>query len=230
MEPAKSTDDAVISVRRERVDESRLYFVCDALGGGSNAAGLLDSALGAGVDIVQLRDRELADEELIAAAVTFRGAADEHGALFILNDRPDLVERCGAHGVHVGQDDMPVEVARSAAGPSAVVGLSTHSPEQLDAACSAEGAARPDYVSVGPVWETPTKPGRPATGLDYVRYAVANSTLPWFAIGGIDAANAGEVAAAGAKRIVVVRAIRDAGEPGAMARELRRALGAGSYA
>ena len=191
---------------------------------GSNAAELLESALGGRVDIVQLRDRDLADEELIRAAPTFRRAADEHGALFILNDRPDLVHACHADGVHVGQDDPPVEGARSGAGASAIIGLSTHSPEQLDAACSAAGDARPDYVSAGPVWETPTKPGRAASGLDYVRYAAANCTLPWFAIGGIDPSNAGEVAAAGGERIAVVRAISDADDPAAAARSLREAL------
>ena len=153
----------------------------------------------------------------------FRRAAAAHGALFVLNDRPDLVEACGADGVHVGQDDTPVESARTQAGADAIVGLSTHSPAQLDAAHAA-GAGRPDYVSVGPVWETPTKAGRPAAGLEYVGYAAEHATLPWFAIGGIDPDNVAAVAAAGATRIVVVRAIRDAAEPAAAAATLRAGI------
>jgi thiamine-phosphate pyrophosphorylase len=127
----------------------------------------------------------------------------------------------------VGQDDTPVAEARTQAGPGALVGLSTHSPEQFDAALAATGGARPDQVSAGPVWETPTKEGRPAAGLELIRHAgdVAGDT-PWFAIGGIDLSNVNDVIAAGASRIVVVRAIRDAADPEAAARELRARLGA----
>ena len=135
-----------------------------------------------------------------------------------------------ADGVHVGQDDIDVESARELAGPGAIVGLSTHAPEQLETALAAEGPAAADYLSVGPVWETPTKAGRPAAGIDYVRFAAerlpdggAGST-PWFAIGAIDAANVAEVVEAGARRIVVVRAIRDADEPLDTARALRDAV------
>jgi thiamine-phosphate pyrophosphorylase len=217
----QNVDDAYLAVRQDRLDDARLYFVCDALEG---VRSLLEAALEGGADVVQLRDPGLTDDEVVEAAASFRAAADEHGALFILNDRPDLVTACAADGVHVGQDDAPVDAARSAAGPGAIVGLSTHSPQQLDAASAAAGDARPDYVSVGPVWETPTKPGRPATGLGYVRQAAAGATFPWFAIGGIDTSNAGEVVDAGAERIVVVRAIRDAADPEAAARGLRRSL------
>jgi thiamine-phosphate pyrophosphorylase len=124
----------------------------------------------------------------------------------------------------VGQEDTPVEEARRLAGPGALVGLSTHSAEQLDAACSAPGEARPNYLSVGPVWETPTKEGRPAAGIELVRHAAANATVPWFAIGGIDTTNIAEVVAAGAERVAVVRAIRDADDSEAAARTLRAAL------
>jgi thiamine-phosphate pyrophosphorylase len=143
-----------------------------------------------------------------------------------LNDEPGLVEACGADGVHVGQDDEPVAVARAAAGEAALVGLSTHSPEQFDAAASARGAARPDQVSAGPVWETPTKRGRPAAGLALIEHAARSGgdAPPWFAIGGVDEANVGDVVAAGASRIVVVRALRDAADPEAAARALRAAL------
>ncbi len=154
-----------------------------------------------------------------------RAAADRHDALFILNDRPDLVAAAKADGVHVGQDDTPVAAARAAAGEDAIVGLSSHRPEQLAAALAADGPSRPDYISIGPVWATPTKPGRPAAGLDYVRHAAAHAgDLPWFAIGGIDATNIGEVAAAGASRVVVVRALRDVSDPQGAARGLLAAL------
>ena len=205
--------------RRERLRRARLYFVTDVRPGLEE---LLAAALSGGVDMVQLRDKEADDAALVEAASAFRRLCDEHGALFWLNDRPDLVEACGADGVHVGQDDMPVAAARAAVGPDLLLGLSTHSPAQLDAAL-AEGVA--DQLSVGPVWETPTKEGRPAAGIEYVRHAanVAGS-FPWFAIGGIDLDNVREVIAAGASRVVVVRAIRDAADPRAAASALRAAL------
>ena len=212
--------------RIERLEAARLYFVCEGLPGGNAPDGLLEAALRGGADLVQLREKApRCAEELIALAEPFRRAADAHGALFILNDHPDLVAACRADGVHVGQDDAPVAEARAAAGPEALVGLSTHSLEQIDAACAAEGDARPDQISVGPVWETPTKQGRPPTGLELIRHAAEHATIPWFAIGGIDPDNVGEVVAAGAERVVVVRAIRDAADPEAVARELREAEG-----
>jgi thiamine-phosphate pyrophosphorylase len=201
---------------RERLRRARLYLVVEAA-----AEPVLAPALRGGVDMVQLRDKHADDDALLAAAARFRVLCSEQGALFWLNDRPDLARAAGADGVHVGQDDMPVAEARERAGPDALIGLSTHSPEQLDAALRS-GA---DQLSVGPVWETPTKQGRPAAGLDYVRYAAATGAdAPWFAIGGIDAGNVGEVVAAGARRIVVVRAIRDAADPERAAAELRAAL------
>jgi thiamine-phosphate pyrophosphorylase len=212
--------------RLERLRAARLYFVCEGLPGGRPPDELLAAALRGGADLVQLREKApRCAEELIALSEPFRRAADAHDALFIVNDRPELVAQCGADGVHVGQDDVPVAEARAAAGPDALVGLSTHSSEQIEAACIAEGDARPDQISVGPVWETPTKEGRPATGLALIRDAAERATVPWFAIGGIDPDNVGEVVAAGAERAVVVRAIRDAADPEATARELREALG-----
>jgi thiamine-phosphate pyrophosphorylase len=211
--------------RLSRLEAARLYFVCDGLPGGHAAAPLLDAALRGGADMLQLREKApRCAEELVSLADPFRRAAAERGALFVLNDRPDLVTACGADGVHVGQDDVTVAEARREASPDALVGLSTHSPAQLDAACAAEGHDRPDYLSVGPVWATPTKEGRPATGLEYVRYAAENASLPWFAIGGIDPENVADVVDAGATRVVVVRAIRDADDPEAAARALREAL------
>ena len=204
--------------RRERLRRARLYFVTDLQPG---LEALLAAALAGGVDMVQLRDKAASESELLAAAPLFRSACDEHDALFWLNDRPDLALRCGADGVHVGQDDMPVGEARRVAGDDLLVGLSTHSPTQLDAALELEA----DQLSVGPVWETPTKEGRVAAGLDYVRYAANHAgDRPWFAIGGIEPDNVSEVVAAGATRIVVVRAIRDAVDPEAAAAALSAAL------
>ena len=211
--------------RLRRLSAARLYFVCEGLPHGRDPSGLLDASLRGGTDIVQLREKSpRCAEEIVSLADSFRHAAAQHGALFILNDRPDLVAECGADGVHVGQEDTSVAEARELAGPAALVGLSTHSPEQVEAACAAAGDDRPDQISVGPVWETPTKAGRPATGLQLIEFAAREATVPWFAIGGIDVGNVVEAAAAGASRIVVVRAIRDAEDPEGAARALRGAL------
>ncbi len=201
---------------RERLRRAQLYLVVDAA-----AEHVLPAALRGGVDMVQLRDKELDDDSLLEVAARFRTACREQGALFWLNDRPDLALAAGADGIHVGQDDTPAGEVRDQVGEQLLIGLSTHSPEQFDAALGSEA----DQLSVGPVWETPTKPGRPAAGLEYVRHAAAHEgERPWFAIGGIDAGNVGEVVAAGASRVVVVRAIRDAAEPEQAARRLREAL------
>jgi thiamine-phosphate pyrophosphorylase len=211
--------------RIQRLERARLYFVCQGRPRDESPDDLLAAALRGGADLIQLRDKATrTEDELVALSQPFRRAADAHGALFILNDRPDLVEACHADGVHVGQDDIPVADAREAAGAAALVGLSTHTPGQIDAACRADGAARPDQISVGPVWETPTKEGRPAAGLELIRYAAAHATIPWFAIGGIDSQNVREVVDAGAMRVVVVRAIRDADDPEEVARSLCAAL------
>ncbi len=224
-ELVQQLDEAWRKIRLAFLAEARLYFVCEARPGGEDPRRLLDAALRGGVDIVQLRDPDLADDALVASAAAFRDAARDHGAMFIVNDRPDLVGACGADGVHVGQDDAPVAEARRAAGEASLVGLSTHSAAQVDAAVAADGPGRPDQISVGPVWETPTKPGRPAAGLDLLRHASEGvADVPWFAIGGIDMDNVNEVVAAGASRLVVVRAIRDADNPEDAARGLRAAL------
>jgi thiamine-phosphate pyrophosphorylase len=209
-------------LRRERLRTARLYFVCDARPGADLEA-LLRAALTGGADIVQLREKELGRAEIERAAGTFRRVADTFSALFIVNDDPELARICDADGVHVGQDDVSAEQAREVLGPDAIVGLSTHSEEQL-----AASAGRPvDYISVGPIWETPTKAGRPGVGLELISHAAANAPHPFFAIGGIDPSNAGEVVAAGAERLCAVRAIRDAADPAAAARELRQAFAAG---
>jgi thiamine-phosphate pyrophosphorylase len=201
---------------------ARLYLVCPA-----RDEAWLAAALRGGVDVVQLRDKALDDDGLVRAARAFRAAADAAGALFILNDRPDLVAACRADGVHIGQDDARPAAARAAVGPDAIVGRSTHAPGQAAAA-----AADPDvdYLAVGPVHETPTKPGRPAAGLEYVAHVAATVSKPWFAIGGLDAGNVHAVVEQGATRIVVVRAITEAADPERAARALRDALGAPAVA
>jgi len=201
---------------RERLATARLYLVCDA-----RPLEWLRAALRGGVDLVQLRDKTLADDALVTAARAFRAAADEAGALFVLNDRPDLVAACGADGVHVGQDDGTPAAARAAVGPARIVGRSTHAPAQADAAVADPDV---DYLAVGPVHATPTKPGRPAAGLEYIEYAARTVPKPWFAIGGLDASTLADVVDRGARRIVVVRAIAEAADPEAAARALRQTL------
>jgi thiamine-phosphate pyrophosphorylase len=213
--------EALGPLRRERLRTARLYFVCDARPGGEDPEDLLKAALSGGVDIVQLREKQLDRAMIERSADTFRRLCDTYSALFIVNDDPDLARSCDADGVHVGQDDASVEAAREALGPDAVIGLSTHSEQQID---DANGRAI-DYFSVGPIWETPTKPGRPSVGLDLVSHAAEVATHPFFAIGGIDPGNAAEVVAAGATRMCVVRAIRDAAEPAAVAEALRHNFG-----
>jgi thiamine-phosphate pyrophosphorylase len=197
---------------RERLRTTRLYLVCPA-----RDRGWIEAAVRGGVDILQLRDKSLDDDGLVEASRAFRGT----GALFILNDRPDLVEACGADGVHVGQDDAGPAQARALVGPDRIVGRSTHAPDQ---AAAADADPDVDYLAVGPVHETPAKPGRPAAGLHYVGHAASSVGKPWFAIGGLDAGNVHEVVERGATRIVVVRAITEAGDPEAAARGLREAL------
>jgi thiamine-phosphate pyrophosphorylase len=212
-----SPPSAAGPLRRERLRTARLYFVCDAAPRGDQTEALLRAALSGGVDIVQLREKDLGREATELAAQTFRRVCDTYSALFIVNDDPYLALACDADGVHVGQDDASASEAREVLGPDAIVGLSTHSEEQL--AASAEQAV--DYVSVGPVWETPTKAGRAAVGLELVSHAAEKAPHPFFAIGGIDAGNAAEVVGAGARRLGVVRAIRDAGDPMAAAEAIR---------
>src|SRR5579864_1587454 len=200
--------------RRLRLAESRLYLVLD----GTTPAAVLEAALRGGVDVVQLRDKQLLDDELIEAAGPFRHACAAFGALFVLNDRPDLAAACDADGVHVGQSDASLAAAREAVGEDRLVGLSIETEAQLDAI---DGA---DYLGVGAVFSTPTKTESIAGGLELVRAVAARVTIPWFAIGGIDLSNIAEVAAAGAPGVAVVRAIRDADDPEAAARTLRTAL------
>ena len=207
-------------LRRERLRTARLYLCCDARPNGEDPEPLLAAALRGGVDIVQLREKSLPRREIELAAQTFRRLCDNHSALFIVNDDPDLARSCDADGVHVGQDDLTAAEARTLLGPDAIIGLSTHSEEQI----AASAAAPVDYISAGPIWETATKQGRPAVGLELIAHAATNAAHPFFAIGGIDSSNVSAVIEAGAQRLCVVRAIRDAEDPAAAAEELRAAF------
>ena len=210
-----ASPDGLGDHRRAALRMARLYL-CTA--DRPDLAEFVTAVCEAGVDIVQLRDKELADKALLERAAVARDAAHAAGALFVLNDRPDLAAACDADGVHVGQDDVPAEVARKIVGPDALVGLSTHAPGEL-----AASAADPvDYISAGPVEPTPTKPGRPGTGLDYIRLAAERSPHPFFVTGGVSPATLPAIAAAGATRFVVVRALTEASDPAQVARELRR--------
>lgn len=199
-----------------RLADARLYFVT----GASAPYDVLAEALAGGVDVLQLREKDAVDDAVLDAAARFRALCDEHDALFVLNDRPDLALAAGADGVHVGQDDAPVEAVRAQTGGRLLVGISTHSRQQLAAALTTDA----DYVCVGPVFATPTKPDYPAVGLGLVEHAARVADRPWFAIGGIDGANVLDVVTAGAQRVVVVRAIREAPDPRAAAAGLRTAV------
>jgi thiamine-phosphate pyrophosphorylase len=199
--------------RRDRLDKALLYLVCD-----ERSDEFLEAALDGGVDIVQVRIKDAPDERVLEVAQRYRRLCTAAGALLIVNDRPDLALAADADGLHVGQDDVAVQQARAVVGPERLVGLSTHSPEQI------RGAAGVDYIGVGPVHATPTKPGRAPVGLELVGYAAANCALPFFAIGGIDTRNVSAVRDAGARRIAVVRALTQARDPESAARALRATL------
>jgi thiamine-phosphate pyrophosphorylase len=210
--------------RRERLARARLYLVTDARQEQGDLDAFLETVLAAGVDIVQLREKEAEAGDLLRWSPAFRSAADRHGALFILNDRPDVAVAVGADGVHVGQNDLPPAMVRRAVGEELIIGLSTHSDAEYDAS-----APEADYLCVGPIHATPTKPGRPATGLGIVRHAAARErggaeSRPWFAIGGIDLETIADVVEASAARVAVVRAITESSVPASSIRGLVDAL------
>jgi thiamine-phosphate pyrophosphorylase len=213
---------------RDRLAAARLYLCTDARERQGDLARFLDAVLSHGVDIVQLRQKGLEAGDELRFLATFRAACAAHGALLAVNDRADVAYAAGADILHLGQDDLPAGTARQILGAAPVIGLSSHNAAQAGRAC-AEPAA--DYFCTGPCWPTPTKPGRPAPGLPLVTHAAGLGTArPWFAIGGIDEANLGEVLAAGASRVVVVRAITDASDPGAAAARLAARLRAAAPA
>jgi thiamine-phosphate pyrophosphorylase len=200
---------------RDRLASARLYLCTDARQAHGDLARFLDAVLAAGVDIVQLRQKGLEAADELRLLEVFRAACDKHGKLLAVNDRADVAFAAGADVLHVGQGDLPPAVARQILGTGSVIGRSTHS--EAEAAEAASDAAI-DYFCAGPVWPTPTKPGRPAPGLGMVSYAAGlAATKPWFAIGGIDEARLGDVLEAGARRVVVVRAIAESDDPGAAA-------------
>ncbi len=217
--------------RRSRLETARLYLCTDARREHGDLAEFADAVLAGGVDIIQLRDKGSRGEQRfgplgaggeLAALEILADAAKRHGGLVAVNDRADIARALGADVVHLGQDDLPLEVARAIVGPDTVIGRSTHETGEAARALMEDV----DYFCVGPCWPTPTKPGRPAPGLDLVRaVASMNPDKPWFAVGGIDEQRLDEVLEAGARRIVVVRAITDAHDPGAAAQRLSAALG-----
>ena len=214
--------------RRARLADARLYLCTDRRAPTGDLASFLDAVCRAGADVVQLRDKDADRDELRAAAAAFRGAAVRHDVLFVLNDDPELAAEVDADGVHVGQDDAPPAAARTAVGPERLVGRSTHAEAEVDRALLEDC----DYFAVGPVAATPTKEGRPGIGLGPVRYAALRAPQdaggrPWFVTGGMAAATAGPVLAAGARRLVVVRAITEATDPGAATAAVAAVLRAG---
>jgi thiamine-phosphate pyrophosphorylase len=207
---------------RNRLADARLYLCTDARLQTGDLAPFLDAVLGAGVDIVQLREKGLEAAEELALLEVFARACQRHGRLLAVNDRADVALAAGADILHLGQDDLPVPVARRILGAGPVIGRSSHSPDQADTAAAEPGV---DYFCAGPVWMTPTKPGRPAAGLDLLAHlAETKPARPWFAIGGIGLDRLGEVLDAGATRVVVVRAITEADDPAAATREFVRRL------
>lgn len=196
---------------RARLADARLYLCTDARQRQGDLPEFLDAALGAGVDIVQLRQKGLEAEEELSFLEVFRQHCDKHGALLAVNDRADIAYAASADVLHLGQQDLPVKTAREILGPAPIIGRSTHAEPETAAAATQEGV---DYLCAGPVWPTPTKPGRPAPGLPLIRYAAAlHTSRPWFAIGGIDLTTLTQVQEAGATRVVVVRAITEAEDP-----------------
>ena len=205
--------------RQERLADARLYLCTPDR---PDLAAFLDAVLAGGVDIVQLRAKGIEARRELELCALLAAATRRYGALWSVNDRADVAHASGTDVLHLGQDDLPVPAARAIVGPDLLIGRSTHDEQQVTAAADEPGV---DYFCVGPTWPTPTKLGRPAPGLALTRFTAAlGTTRPWFAIGGIDLTNVDEVLAAGAERVVVVRALTEAADPEATARELSRRL------
>jgi thiamine-phosphate pyrophosphorylase len=209
-------------VPKPSLSEARLYLCTGGRRGRGDLAEFLDSVLAGGVDIIQLREKGLEAREELALLEVFRDACDRHGKLLAVNDRADIAYAARPDVLHLGQDDLPVTVAREILGDDIVIGRSTHSAAEASAAAVEEGV---DYFCCGPVRPTPTKPGRPAPGPALLRHAaLLGTSRPWFGIGGIDLGNLDEVMSYGVRRAVVVRAITDADDPGAAAAEFAKRL------
>lgn len=219
-ELASSSSSSSGAHRRAKLHQARLYLVCGVRPGGRSLAEVLPAAIGGGVDLVQLRAKEVSAPDLLPRAREAAEICRDLGVPLIVNDWPEVALAAGADGVHIGQQDLPPAQAREIVGEQLLVGLSTHAPEEIDAA-----SGQPvDYIGVGPVHETPTKLGRPAVGTQLVEYAAAHAGKPFFAIGGLHAGNVAAVLQAGASGVCVLRAIAEAGDPRAAARELRGLL------
>ncbi|WP_121720819.1 MULTISPECIES: thiamine phosphate synthase [Streptomyces] len=205
---------------RAHLADARVYLCTDARKRQRDLPEFLDAVLAGGVDIVQLRDKGMEAAEELEHLTVLADACARHGKLLAVNDRADVAHAARADVLHLGQGDLPVPAARAILGDGTLIGRSTHAEQEAAAAAVQPGV---DYFCTGPCWPTPTKPGRPAPGLDLVRYAAGLGTdRPWFAIGGIDLANLDQVLDAGARRVVVVRALTEADDPGAAAAELAR--------
>jgi thiamine-phosphate pyrophosphorylase len=204
----------------DRIAAVRIYLITDAAPRLSPIEKFLEEAVAGGVGMVQLREKSLDDLSLLGVARRCASTCRRLGVPFIVNDRPDVALLANADGVHLGQDDLPAADVRRMMGSDTIVGLSTHSREQVDAARSSPV----DYIGVGPVWATPTKPGRAAAGLELVRYAAARAAMPFFAIGGIDPSTAGDVIGAGAKSVSILRWIAQSEEPRSAAQAMLRAI------
>lgn len=236
--PAAGTDALSTTKISNGLSSARLYLCTDARKDRGDFGQFVDAAFAGGVDIIQLRDKTIEAAEELELLAVLKETAERHGRLWAVNDRADIAVLSGAPVFHIGQKDLPLAAARTLLNGNAAIGLSSHAPEQVDAALSAAaGPAGLDYFCVGPVWATPTKPGRAAVGLELVKYAAAAASaagqegqpdagVPWFAIGGIDHGNVEQVVEAGARRIVVVRAITEANDPAAAAASLLAALDA----
>jgi thiamine-phosphate pyrophosphorylase len=210
----------ITAAPRARLADARLYLCTDARRRQGDLAAFADAVLASGVDVVQLRDKGMEAREELEHLTVLADACRRHGKLLAVNDRADVAHAIGADVLHLGQGDLPVPAARAILGDEVVIGRSCHAESEVAAAAVQPGA---DYFCTGPVWPTPTKPGRPAPGLDLVRYAAGlGADRPWFAIGGIDLSNVERVLDAGARRVVVVRAITEAEDPGAAAAELAK--------
>jgi thiamine-phosphate pyrophosphorylase len=236
--PAAGTDVLSTTKISNGLSTARLYLCTDARKDRGDFEQFVDSAFAGGVDIIQLRDKSIEAAEELELLAVLKATAERHGRLWAVNDRADIAVLSGAPVFHIGQKDLPLAAARTLLNGNAAIGLSSHAPEQVDAAlAAAAGPAGLDYFCVGPVWATPTKPGRAAVGLELVKYAAgaaqasvqegqADGGVPWFAIGGIDHGNVEQVVEAGARRIVVVRAVTEADDPAAAAASLLAALDA----
>jgi thiamine-phosphate pyrophosphorylase len=206
--------------RRAALERSKLYLVAP----GEFPVDLLQSTIEAGVDMVKLRMKDAEAAEVLEIGGHFRSVCEPSGVPLIVNDRPDVALALGADGVHLGQEDLPPSIAREILGPDVLIGRSTHSTEDIEHVRSEHAEGFADYIAVGPVYETPTKPGRPAVGLDLLKEASAGVTFPWFAIGGINTTNIAGVVEVGVRRVVVVRAITESADPLGAVEALRRSL------